>query len=180
MKNQLIATLVAGLLMFIWQFLTWGILNLHEKEFTYTPNQDAILAALSSNLTEDGSYYMPNLPPGSSHEEHEAAMKDMMGKPWAIIKYQKAADYNMGMNMFRGISVDILAAFLLIWLLSQLRQNSFKTSLIASLVVGSIGYLSITYTNGIWFDANTLVHLLDTLVMWGLVGSWLGWWLNRP
>ncbi|MBK8955252.1 MAG: hypothetical protein IPM34_06820 [Saprospiraceae bacterium] len=179
MKNQLIATAVAGLIIFIWQFMTWGMLNLHGAEFTYTPNQDAILAALHANLTEDGNYYLPTLPPGSTQDQHETAMKDMMGKPWAMIKYHKSMEMSMGTNMLRGITVDLLAAFLLIWLLTQFRETSFKTILSSSLAVGFIGYLSITYTNRIWFETNSIVYLLDTVVIWGLVGCWLGWWMNR-
>lgn len=179
MKNQLIGTVVTAIIIFIWQFCTWGLLNLHSSEFTYTPNQDAILNALNANLTEDGNYFMPGLPPGATEEQQKELMKNNEGKPWAMIKYQKVSDMSMGMNMFRGLVVDLLAAFLLIWLLMQFRETSFKTVLTSSLVVGFIGYLVITYTNSIWFDTNSMMYLVDTLVLWGLVGGWLGWWMNR-
>lgn len=179
MKNQLIATAVTGILIFIWQFCTWGLLNLHADEFKYTPNQGAILDALNANLTEDGNYYLPSLPMDASQEEHEALMAANEGKPWAIVKYHKVSDFSMGMNMFRGLIVDLVAAFLLIWLLMQFRETSFKTILTSSLGVGFIGYLTLTYTNSIWFDTNTMMYFIDTIVMWALVGCWLGWWLNR-
>lgn len=179
MKKQLIATAVAGIIIFIWQFCSWGICNLHSSEFTYTPNQDAIMNALNANLTEDGNYYLPSLPQDASQEQHEELMKSNMGKPWAMIKYHKVSDFSMGMNMFRGFVVDLVAAFLMIWLLMQFRETSFKTVLQSCLGVGFIAYLIVTYTNSIWFDTNTMMYFVDTIVMWGLVGCWLGWWMNR-
>ena len=54
MKKQLIATLVGGVLIFFWQFLSWTALNVHGAEFTYTPNEGKILEALSQNLPASG------------------------------------------------------------------------------------------------------------------------------
>jgi len=45
--------------------------------------------------------------------------------------------------------------------------------------VGLIGYLTIPYLNSIWFETNSIGHLIDAFVSWGLVGIWLGWWLPR-
>ncbi len=178
MKKQLIASLVGGLILFFWQFLSWSMLNVHAAEFQYSANQDRVLEALSQNL-EEGHYFMPGVPPGSSPEAEQAAMENSMGKPWAMVSYHKSMDMSMGMNMFRGFMVDWLAAFLLVWLLLKFAQLDFRTCLFAALAVGAIGYLSISYLNSVWFESNSIGHLIDTVVQWGLVGVWLGWYLNR-
>lgn len=179
MKNQLIATVVAGVILFVWQFLSWTMLNLHGSEMQYTENQVAIMEALSAHLDAEGTYFVPQPTPGSSKEEQEAFMKDATGQPWATVSYHKSMKMAMGMNMFRGIVVDLVAACLLIWLLGKIDGLNFKTALLGSLAVGAVGYLTISYMGGIWFEMNTWGHLIDTIAQWGLVGLWLGWWMTR-
>ena len=49
MKKQLIATLVAAIILFVWQFLSWSLINVHSAEMSYTSKQDTILNFLSQN-----------------------------------------------------------------------------------------------------------------------------------
>lgn len=179
MKKQLIGTLVGAVILFVWQFLSWSLLPVHQSEYGHTPNQDKILEFLGQNLSEEGTYMLPVPPPGSSQEQQMALMESSAGKPWASISYHKSLNTAMGMNMFRGFVVDLLAVFLLMWLLSKFAHQSMQTSLQAALVVGIIGYLTIPYLNSIWFETNSLGHLVDAIVSWGLVGAWLGWWQGR-
>jgi hypothetical protein len=179
MRKQLIGTAVGALILFVWQFLSWSALQVHKAEFTYTPNQDKIMEALNQNLTEEGTYMMPGVPPGSSYEQEAAAMESGRGKPWASVTYHKSLNTDMGMNMFRGFVVDLLAAFLLVWLLLKFETLNLKTAVQTSVAVGVIGYLTIPYLNSIWFEGNSIGHLIDALVPWSLVGAWLGWWLPR-
>ncbi len=179
MKKQLIATLVGAVILFIWQFLSWAAIPIHQSEYGYTPNQDKIMETLNQNLTEAGTYMLPGVPPGTSGEQTEASMQSNMGKPWASITYHKSLSTDMGMNMFRGFVVDLLAAWLLVWLLLKFETLNMGTALQTSLVVGIIGYLTIPYLNSIWFEGNSMADLIDAIVSWGLVGVWLGWWLPR-
>jgi hypothetical protein len=137
------------------------------------------MEALNQNLTEEGTYMLPGVVPGTSHEEAEAAMESRMGKPWASITYHKALDANMGMNMFRGLVIDLLAAFLLVSLLLKFETINMSTCLQASIYIGIIGYFTIPYLYSIWFETHTIAYLIDAFGQWGLVGLWLGWWLPR-
>jgi len=83
------------------------------------------------------------------------------------------------MSMFRGFAVDIISAFLLIWLLLKIEKRPLSTVLLSSLAVGLIGYFTIPYLNSVWFETKSLGYLIDSVAQWGLVGVWLGWWLNR-
>jgi hypothetical protein len=179
MKKQLIATLVGAIILFVWQFLSWAAIPIHKSEYGYTPNQDKIMEALNQNLTEEGTYMLPGMAPGASHEQTEAEMTKNIGKPWASVSYHKSMSGDMGMNMVRGFSVDLVAAFLLVWLLLQFKNLNMMSAIKASVTVGLIAYFTIPYLNSIWFEGNSMEHLIDALVQWGLVGVWLGWWLPR-
>ena len=179
MQKQIIGALVGASILFIWQFLSFGMLNLHGAEGQYTPNQEQILECLSQNLTESGQYFLPGVPPGSSAEEYQAAMESGMGKPWAQINYHPKMEMSMPLNMARGFAVDFLSVLLLVWLLMRMRDVDMKTAVIASLSVGAIGYMTIVYLDSVWYETSTLAYLLDAGVSWGLVGAWLGFWLTR-
>lgn len=176
MKKQLIGTLVGAIILFLWQFISWGMVNFHKAEQQYTPNQDKILEVLSENLTE-GEYFLPGVPPGTPMEEQQAMQEKMMGKPWATINYHPEFEMNMRMNMLRGFLIDLIAAFFLCWILLKFGNLNFMDAVIAAVMIGLIGYLTITYLNSVWFESNTIGYLIDAIGAWVLVGAWLGWYL---
>lgn len=179
MKKNIIGIGVGALILFIWQFLSWGLVGIHNSQMAYTENQDAIIEALSENLTEKGTYFVPRAPVGASQEEMQAINDANLGKPWALVQYNPSLSNNMGSNMARGLIIDILAVFLLSWILSQMAQLDMKTAVMTSVAIGIIGYLSISYLNSVWFEGNTIPDLIDAIVSWGIIGAWLGWWLPK-
>lgn len=179
MSKTLIGTLVGALILFFWQFASWGPLNVHGAENQYTPKQDQILAFLAESGLEEGTFMMPNVPPGASSEEFEAMSANAIGKPWAKISYNKTFEMNMGMNLFRGMVIDLLSVFLLCWILLKFADLNFTAALLTSLAVGAIGYMTIPYLGSIWYEGDTMGYIIDLVVGWGLVGAWLGWWLPR-
>lgn len=182
MKRSIIGAIVGGIILFLWQFLTWGPLNLHEAQQKYTPKQDSILSYLNAQFSEDGAYMMPTFKPGTPRKEMEDQMKAMEGKPWASVVYHKAMPGmdKMYMNMGRSLVVDILAVWLLCWLLGKITMPSFGTVFLGSLGTGFIVFLTSPYLMHIWYGSfDIMAHLTDNLVSWGITGLWLGWWLRR-
>ncbi len=177
MKKAL-GVLVPALIFFIWQFLSWAALGVHEGNLKHTPQQMEILASLEGKL-DDGTYFLPKVAPGSSREQEEAFMKEHDGEAWAVISYHKSFDSSMGMNMLRGFATDLVIGFLLFWLLSQMLGMSVTKGATVAVVIGILGYLSIRYMNSIWFETNTIPDLIDAIVPWALSGVWLGWWLPK-
>ena len=96
-----------------------------------------------------------------------------------MIQYRENFDTSMAMNLVRGWLVDLLAVFVLSWLLLRFSELNFSRAVLASLAIGLIGYLTVTYTNSIWFKTTTIPALIDVVLQWGFVGVWLGWWLTR-
>lgn len=179
MSKQIIAVLVSAVVLFLWQFLSWSMLGVHQSEFKYTANQDKILEALNEHLGEEGTYMLPGIPPGTPMDQEQAMMKVHEGKPWAHISYHKSLSMSMGMSLLRGFLADVVAAFLLVWVLMKIEKRNLSTVLLGSLAVGFIGYLTIPYLNSVWFETKSIGYLIDSVAQWGLVGLWLGWWLNR-
>ena len=157
MKKLLIGSLVGGIIIFIYQTLSWTVLNLHAANQQYTPKQDTILAFMNQQFTDDGSYEIPFYPPGTNSEEMGKIMTANAGKPWMQIQYHKSLNVNMGANIMKGLITDILLVALLCWIL--LRNSPF--------------------TIHIWYPkADIGAHFMDAVVSWSLCGLWLGWWLK--
>jgi hypothetical protein len=180
MKKLIIGSLVGGLLIFIWQFLSFVAINFHEPFQSYTPKQDSILNFLEQIGLEEGGYYMPGLPEGSTREQHEAAMKDAEGKPWASIPYHKAWKNDMVISMVRGFLVDVIIVMLFCWIVGKMNAPSGGTIISGALAMGMIVYLNAPYTASIWYEIfDAWAFLLDAVVSWLLVGIWLAFWLRR-
>jgi hypothetical protein len=178
MKKLLIGALIGGIILFFWQFLSWSVLGIHDTMQTHTPKQTEILKYLDENLDE-GFYYLPTLPQGHTSEELQKLTEDSMGKPWAQVYMHKKMEFSMGSNLGRGFAVAFLAVLLLTWVLMKIGKTSFMDTLLSCLAIGVMSYLTTSYAVGIWYETITMPDLIDALVSWGLVGAWLGWWLNK-
>jgi len=179
MKKLLIGSLIGGIIIFIYQTLSWTVLNLHAANQQYTPKQDTIMAFMNQQFTEDGSYEIPFYPPGTSSEEMGKIMTANAGKPWMQIQYHKALNVNMGANIMKGLITDILLVALLCWILLKMTDSGFGKIFMASLITGVIVFLNSPFTIHIWYPkADIGAHFMDAIVSWGFCGLWLGWWLK--
>ena len=180
MKKKLIGAIVGGLLIFVWQSLSHTVLQLHSEQEGYTAKQDTIMNFLSSQLSAEGQYFMPNLPPGSSMDDMNKLGDSNKGKPWAMVTYHQAYNMDMTMALVRTFLVDFAAVLLLCWILFEMGTAGFFTIFLASLFTGLIVFLNSFYMAHIWYQTPGLTaDMIDSLVSWGLCGIWLGWWLRR-
>ncbi len=97
MKKFIIGSLVGTVLIFVWSFASWELLPIHVHSFNYTPKQDSILKVLDASLPTSGAYMLPaadNRKVESVTSDYRNAseknMKDMVGKPGAIIFFNSS------------------------------------------------------------------------------------------
>ncbi len=180
MKKKIIGAIVGGLLIFVWQFLSHNVLQMHNDTEMYTSKQDSILSYLSSQFSADGEYVMPNLPPGATGDEMNKFVVSSKGKPWVVIAYHQSYNFDMTMALVRTGLVDIAMVLLLCWILFELGSAGFGKIFLCSVFTGLIAFMSEPYTAHIWFQtAGINADLIDAIASWGLCGLWLGWWLRR-
>jgi hypothetical protein len=182
MKKWLIGSFVGAIIAFVLQFTSWAVLEMHIGEAKYTPAQDTIISFLSSTIKDDGMYMLPTVPPGSSMDEGQKLGEQMDGKPWATIMYKKSYSNEMAMPMIRGFLVDLFLVFTLIYVLTRSGTPTGMRIFAGSVAMGLFTFLAGPYTMHNWFQTPTeayMGHLIDSIVVWGVVGIWLGWWMNR-
>jgi hypothetical protein len=180
MKKWIIGSIVGAIIVFVWQFASWSFLPIHDKTAKYTDKQDAIMSALTSNITEDGMYMLPSAP---TKKEQQNMMKDLEGKPWATVIYHSKMNTDMTMRMIRGFLVDFFLVISLIYVLSRGGTPNRMRTFAGSVALGLFAFLWGDYTGRIWFDLPWHMitgDFIDSIVAWGLCGIWIGWWLNKP
>lgn len=179
MKKMIIGGLVGGLILFVWQSLSWTVLNIHKSQTDYTSAQAQILEAIASTNLPEGSYFLPNVSPDVPSDQHQEAMMKFMGKPWATLTYHHKMKASMGMNLFRGFVINFLSVMLLCYVLLGDNSLTFKKVFTACLAVGAISYMLEPYLYSIWFQTNTIPDLLDAGIQWTLAGLFLAWYLPK-
>lgn len=180
MKKLIVGALVGGIIAFAWQTASHTFLDLHYKAESHSPKQDTILAFLNAIGMEEGNYILPRLPRGASQEEMDAFVKSLDGKPWATLTYRKTWHSDMGSNILRGFLVTVLMAGMLTWILMRMASPSFATVVTTCVFAGLVGYLTFPYAAHVWYQVgDAWADLADALMMWGLCGVWLGWWVRR-
>ena len=171
MKKTLLFTLIGGVIIFAWGFISFAMPNFHKAGVEHTPLQDELLAAIEKSGLEEGMYYLGQPEWGLDKEEYDEAMEKYEGKPWAILNYQEENNSSMAMNMVRGFIIDLIVALLFFWIIRQQKNGTLLKRVFLGVAIGLIGFLAIPYTGYIWFrEPDIWAYMLDGVVPWALLG----------
>lgn len=171
MKNKLLFSFIGAVVIFVWQFISFAMPNLHKSSMEYTELQEKLLQSFQEAGLSEGMYLLGQPDPSLSSEQQAEAMKSFEGKPWAVINYHEKNDTGMAMPMIRGFLVCFVLSFLLYYLFLQQKNPSLKNRIYLSLSVGMIGFLFVPYTNFIWFQAPDIyAYFADAIVPWLILG----------
>lgn len=184
MKDVIVGALVAAVVLFVYQAMSWMVLPIHANTLKYTPQQDSILAVLTANLNEDGVYAIPNLPPGSTQEQYEAFDKSMMGKPSALVHFDTRYEGMMASQFVWGFVLNFVAALIVGYLMWTARGvlAGFGARLLLALGFGVVTVFQSSLMMANWWQ--TPWHylsgeIIDHIAGWLLAGLWLAWWMGR-
>jgi hypothetical protein len=179
MKKLLTGSLVAAVLLFGWQSLSWTALHIHEDAYMYTPAEDTLINFLSVHLPHTGQYMVPRAKPGASEEEMEKMGAALKGKPWAVVTYHAAYNNDMARSIFRGFLIAVFCAVIVCLIVEKLAVKSFGNIFATVISFALISFFFVWYNQHNWFDVPWTIikgELVDILASWGLAGVWLGWW----
>ena len=151
MKPFVLSTVVGGFVLFFWQFLSFAAINLHGPAQEYTPLDREILAHLDALNLEEGMYAL-----GSPSPEERADpdglgaeyMARMEGKPYGVLNYQHEWRGDMTPNLIRSLVMNLIAAALITWLLSQSKNPTIVKRTITAVAIGFAGsFFTLTATS---------------------------------
>lgn len=163
MKRNLLLSVVAGVVLFVWGFISWAVLPWHNMVANKFTNEASVAQALKENAPQQGVYILP-----FSEKDHGP---NQVGAFANVLP--QGTDMNMGKQMAAGIITQIIGAFLVLMLLGQARGLTYwgKVGFVAlvGLIIGFVSHAP--YWNWFGFPAPyVLVTILDTAIGWTLAG----------
>lgn len=171
MKKSLLFALIGGIIIFVWQFISFAIPNFHKSRMEYTPAQDEILAAFEKSGLKEGMYMLGQADPELSKEAYEAATANYQGKPWAILNYMSDSTMSMPLNMIRGFIIALIVSLIFFWIIRQQSNPTLMKRVLLGIGIGFMGFLFVPYTNFIWFkEPDIWAYMLDGIVPWAILG----------
>lgn len=162
MKKILIGSVLAGIAMFFWGFVSWAVLSWHQDVSLSFNDESVMAAAIAESAPEAGIYFLPFTEEGF-----------VDGGPSMFASIVPEYHFNMGMQMGLGVLGYIVSALLVAMALGMTKGLSYsgrlKFVLLLGLIIGAVGHFP--YWN--WMNFPTpyvLVMIADTVLNWLLGG----------
>jgi hypothetical protein len=177
-----LAGLLGAIAMFAWTSIAHMALPLGDAGVQNTMDDEALLAALKSNVKDkDGLYIYPSmgLPPDATHAQRSAAMEKytetLEKNPSGFFIYHPAGSRPMNMGKYLGIefATELCEALLVVWLLAQTRLVTFggRVGFVTAAGIMAAIATNVSYWNWWGFPGNyTGAYILIKVVGYFLVG----------
>ncbi len=186
----ILAGIVGGVVMFIWNFVAHELLPLGELGVAVIPNEDAVTSVLQTNLGDNiGFYIFPSggLTPGATREQKEAAMKkaeeQMAAGPAGVLIYHPKRIFNFPKRLGIEFATEVIEALLACFLLAQTNITGFGGKVGFILTAGILAAIAtnVPYANWYGFPKPfTLGQMVMMIVGFFLVGIVAALVLKKP
>ena len=176
----LLAGILGGVVMFIWNFVAHDLLPIGEMGVGFMPNEDAVSGALQSNLGDNSGFYIfptGGLTPDATTEQKEAAMKkaveQMASGAAGLLVYRPKRVFNFPKRLIIQFATDVAEALLAVFLLAQTGIRGFGGKAGFILTAGILAAIAtnVPYANWYGFPRDyTLGQMITMVVGFLLVG----------
>lgn len=186
MTRVILSGFVAGLVVFIWGFVSHVLLPLGQTGIQSLPNEESVLPVMRENIARPGFYFFPGMEetPGAGREQQAASMKAWEERlrrgPSGILVYQPGGSRPMsprqlGTEALTNILGALIAAALLAMAGAGLASFGARVFFVALLGLFASLAVDLSYWNWCGFPGSyTVAALVDQVVGWTLAGLVLG------
>ena len=179
-KSQWVGGVLAGVVVFIWGFLSWVVLPVHEGSFLKFKDEAAVTAAIKAGAEKSGVYLLPyhggdaaGLTPEQVKARDEAAEKQWQTGPSMLAVVRVHGVMSMTPNLLIGLITQIAGGLLIAGLLSCTSGLSYWAKVgFVMIVAVTIGVLSLVPEWNWWGFSLSYVGAMaiDYVVGWFLGG----------
>lgn len=174
MVRVLISTVAAAIILFVWGFLSWAVLPMHQME-TFQ-DEAAVSTVLRDNALVSGVYFLPH-PPDESDQEAVAAWTDRHKTgPRAMVALNITGSDPMSPKLFgMGFAINLATGLVLSVLLAWVRRMPGGYVARVLLIVG-IGLIvgleaDLKYWNWLYVPSDwSFMNVIDHVIGFGLAG----------
>jgi len=186
-KRILLAALLGGVALFLWEFVAHMISGLGEAGVRGLDNEAAVMDALKQNIKAPGFYLFPapKYKPGMTAEERRQCMREMQVK-WStglsgmMVVHPEGQPSLTGGQLMTQFGADLVVMLLAAWLLAQVGAAAGyggRLLFVTSLAVVPILRSELPYWNwygfpGVYFASQATIDVLGFFLA-GLILAWL-------
>lgn len=183
-KKLILATVLGGLTLFLWAFISHSLLGWYAPQYRTFTNQDAVEEAIVSGVSGSGLFLLPNMTPQQKSlpsAERAVAEAEMMERlfrgpmVFAVIRVGPSASFPV--LLLIQLLLSLLAALTAAWLLYRagLATYGSRVAFVAALSLPIVFWAKLPAWNWWSFPAGfTFVESVDALIGWTLLGVVLG------
>lgn len=138
---------------------------------------------LNKYYSENGVYMLPWHNPNQkrSAEEEKKMMKEMEGKPSAMVFYSKSASMDFTAMMVKGLLYALIVSLMVAWVLQKSILRTFSSRFIVGFSFAVFGVLTGVLTEMNWWGPPmhfAKAAIIDILGGWALSSAWLAWYMK--
>lgn len=166
MGNYIKAGILAGIVLFVWSFISWTMLPWHMASVRQFNSEVAVAQIVQANVAESGVYMLPaaSTAQGATAQNQPVVFASVImgGMPMS-----------MAMQMGISLATQIIAAFIVAWMLSRTYRLSYigRVAFVFAFAVAATIIRDVPLWTWFGFDLHyTLVNMADVLVGWLLAG----------
>ncbi len=183
-KKLILATVLGGLTLFLWGFISHSLLGWYAPQYRTFTNQDAVEEAIVSGVSGSGLFLLPNMTPQQKSlpsAERAVAEAEMMERlfrgpmVFAVIRVGPSASFPV--LLLIQLLLSLLAALTAAWLLYRAGFATYgsRVAFVAALSLPIVLWAKLPAWNWWSFPAGfTFVESVDALIGWTLLGVVLG------
>lgn len=190
MFKILLASLLGGVIFFIWNSISWMALPWHTQTIHNLKNEEVVQSILQENTEKSGIYILPDqyqqAEPDSADSKtniEKPSAQDSKNQPFAFISYNAVGkEHNMNRSMVIALVNGIIASLIITLLLSCTTGLTYLARVFFITLIGLVSGLLGHVPNWIWwqFDTSyTLVMLADLIIGWTLAGLFIAAFAGR-
>jgi hypothetical protein len=175
MARVLLGGLVAGIIVFMWGFVSHTALPLGSAGIKVLPNESAVMMVLKGTIDQPGVYLFPGLDPDAPPDEQQQAAwrKAYLAGPNGFLAYQPVGrDPFSPMLMITELASNILGGLLAAFIVYHVAANALVRVQIVMLM-GLFAWISISVSHWSWYRFPTAFFVaegIDQVVGWFLAG----------
>lgn len=179
-KKLFQAAVLGGIIVFLWGLISWMLLPWHQVTIKQFVNEERVAEVIRENALERGIYLMPSMytydnrqTPAVAQQRVEEGREKLARGPvmFASINPQ-GVNPNMAGSFFISIVINIIGAFFITWIVSQIKGGYWQRVGFITLIGFLVGFLGLLPAWN-WWNFNmsyVVVGMMDLLIGWFLAG----------
>lgn len=182
MKNILLATLLGALTLFVWNAISWMVLELHNGGYKNVPTEVINQVDLKQLMPEAGVYHYPGIPDdGNMDAVIEQSKK---GPVISLMSFQpNGVDPLSPTNFLFNFIFNLLTAGLAVYFLSNTNITAYGKKILFVALLGLFAVFAVELPFAVWYKlsaAFVIPNVIDLIVGPLLLGLVIGRFINKP